>query len=176
MKQSVILTCLLFLAGTLLTSCHKSDIRYENDFDKSYHQWLRFKDATGNSYRYKVVDGSWTGFGWQTVITVTKGKVTQRYFKLTPPRDNTTVIPADKLEWTENENEINTHTQSGAAEAITLDQVYEKARTEWLIKRSNAQTYFETKNNGLISNCGYIKNGCTDDCFIGITIEYIQSL
>lgn len=37
-------------------------------------------------------------------------------------------------------------------------------------------TYFETKNNGLISTCGYVENTCADDCFIDITITRIAKL
>ena len=175
MKHSAILTSLLLMC-TLFVACKKDDINYESDFDKSHREWLSFKNSSGNSYRYKVEGGSWTGFGWYTIITVTNGNVTQREFKLTPPPGNTAVIPADKLAWTEKENELNTHTQSGAAAVMTLDQVYEKARTEWLLKREDAKVYFEAKNNGLISSCGYIKDGCADDCFIGINIAYIQTL
>jgi hypothetical protein len=79
------------------------------------------------------------------------------------------------MAWTENENEINTHREMAAA-AITLDEVYEKARTEWLIKRKDVNVYFETKNNGMISSCGYVNKGCMDDCFNGIRIAYIQPL
>ena len=162
--------------STLFIACHKSNISYENDFDKSYNEYLSFKKASGNSYRYMVIGASWTGFSWETMITVTDGKITQRYFKLTSPRGYPANIPAGALEWTENENEINTHTQSSAAESITLDQIYEKARTEWLVKRQNAKAYFEAKNNGMISSCGYANDGCVDDCFVGINISYIQSL
>jgi spore germination protein YaaH len=175
MKHSVLLACLLFMAS-FFTACHKSNLQYEDDLNKSYNAWLSFKRSSSDSYRYLVADGSWTGFGWQTVITVTKGNVTQRDYKLTPPPGNTANIPREKLEWTEKDSEINTHTDSPAAPAITLDQVYEKARTEWLLKRKDAKTYFEAKNNGMISNCGYINDNCTDDCFRGINITYIQSL
>jgi len=54
--------------------------------------------------------------------------------------------------------------------------VYEKARNNWLIKRSNTETYFEAKNNGIISSCGYVKDGCQDDCFNGITITLVEAL
>ena len=175
MKHSFFSAFLLF-ACTLFLSCHKSNLAYENDFKKSYNAWLSFKSTTGDSYRYMVTGGSWTGFGWQTVISVKEGKVTERYYKLTPPPGSTATIPAEKLEWTETDTEINTHTDSPAAEAITLDQVYEKARTVWLLKRKDATTYFEVKNNGLISSCGYTVNNCMDDCFTGIGIAYIQPL
>lgn len=168
----------LFFIGTMLTSCGVSDANYEyeNDFDKSYEAWLSFKETSGNSYRYKVPGGSWTGASWQTVITVTDGKVTQRSFKYTSEEGLSEDIPPEALEWTEDEDEINSHKHTGAAKALTLDQIYTKARIEWLTKRKNAKTYFEAENNGLISSCGYVEDNCADDCFIGINIEYIVPL
>lgn len=170
------ISAILLLAGTLFLSCHKSNLTYESNFKKSYNAWLSFKQTSDNSYRYMVTGGTWVGYGWQTIITVTEGKVTQRDYKLTPPPNSMVSIPADQLEWSEKEGELNTHNDSPAAEAITLDQVYEKARTEWLIKRKGATTFFETTNNGMISSCGYAEVNCMDDCFRGITIKYIQPL
>jgi len=173
MKRPIIFACLLVMTAFFF-SCHKSNLNYEKDFNKSYNAWLSFKETSGNSYRYSVTGGSWTGFGWQTTITVTDGKVTERHYKLAPPPGSTVTIPADKLEWTETGNEIGTH--DGSAAALTLDEVYERARTEWLVKRSGAKTYFEAKNNGMLSSCGYVKDGCVDDCFTGISISSIQAL
>ena len=175
MKHPYILAILL-LAGTLFLSCHKSNLTYESNFKKSYNAWQSFKQTSGNSYRYMVMGSTWVGYSWQTLITVMKGKVTERDYKLTPSPNSTVSIPADKLEWSEKEGELNTHDDSPAAEAITLDQVYEKARTEWLIKRKNATTILEATNNGMISSCGYAEINCVDDCFRGITIKYIQPL
>ena len=59
---------------------------------------------------------------------------------------------------------------------LTFDHIYEKARSEWLIKRENAKTYFEANNNGLISSGGYVEEGCQDDCFIGINIAFVEEL
>jgi len=164
----------LLLIGILFTSCEKSNLNYENSFESSYQEWLSFKQTSGNSYHYVVSGGSVFGPAWQTDITVTNGKVTKRHFKYTSV-DGMVNVPAEVLEWTENENEINSHTNSGAA-ALTLDQVYEKARTEWLIKRKDASVYFEAKNNGLISSCGYVPDGCMDDCFNGINISSVGLL
>ena len=175
MKHSTILSCLL-LVSTLLVSCKKSNLSHENEFENSYREWQTFKQTSGNSYRYMVTFGSWTGFGTETIITVTNGKVTQRSYQLLLPRQGVpNPIPTDEMAWTENENEINTHTSMAAA-ALTLDEIYEKARTEWLLKRKDAKVYFEAKNNGLISSCGYVNDGCQDDCFNGIVIAYIQPL
>lgn len=172
MKEKICLLTLLFI-GVMLTSCKKSDMNFENDFEKSNKEWLIFKEISNNSYSYMVTGSTWTGSAWETVITVTNGKITQRHFKFTSV-EGLVNVPQEALEWTENENEINSH--DSADEALTLDQIYDKARNEWLIKRKNAKPYFETNNNGLISSCGYVEDGCMDDCFIGIKIAHIESL
>jgi len=174
MKIKLCFFALLFIE-TLLVSCKKeSDLNYERDFEQSYNNWLNFKQISGNSYCYMVAGGSVFGPGWQTTITVTNGKVTQRHFKFTST-EGLGNLPDDVLEWTENEGEINSHSNPAAA-PLTLDQVYDKARNEWLIKRKNAKVYLEHYNGGLISSCGYVEDGCIDDCFVGINIKYIVSL
>ncbi|MEO9209465.1 MAG: hypothetical protein ABI208_00110 [Ginsengibacter sp.] len=176
MKIKLYFLSLLFVVFAF-TSCKKSDFRYQSDFEKSYNEWVKFKGTSGNSYRYQVSGVSWSGMGWQTVITVGEGKVVQRYFKLSFPVGWTGNIPDDdKVEWTENENQINSHEANSAAEAVTLEVIYEKARNNWLKKRENAKTYFEAKNKGLISFCGYVEDGCQDDCFNGISITSIEPL
>ncbi|MGY5355583.1 hypothetical protein [Wenyingzhuangia sp. IMCC45467] len=57
-----------------------------------------------------------------------------------------------------------------------MDEIYEKAKQDWLIKRKEVLVYFETDNNGLISTCGYVPKNCMDDCFLGITIKSIEAL
>lgn len=155
-------------------ACDKSDIEYGNGYEKSYKAWLNFKESSNNSYKYVVTAGTWVGASWQTTITVTNGEVTQRDFKYTH-MDETILgnLPEDYLlEWTENKSELNTHEHWPAA--VTLDEIYDIARKEWLIKRENAETYFETNNAGMISSCGYIDDNCQDDCFRGITISSIE--
>lgn len=174
MKHSAFLSALL-LMSTMFVSCKKDKLSHEGDFEKSYREWQVFKEASGGSYRYMITSGSWVGYGTETIITVTSGKITGRSYKLILPQGYPVSVPANEMAWTENENEINTHT-SMAATAVTLDQIYEKARTEWLIKRKDADVYFEAKNNGMISSCGYVNKNCADDCFIGVHIAYIQAL
>ncbi|MCI9843739.1 hypothetical protein [Flavobacterium pectinovorum] len=162
----------LVLLSSLISSCSSDDeLNYQSDFEKSKATWLGFKGFSNNSYKYVVLSGSvFLAYGWETTITVSNGKIVQRYFKYT---GNTESIPDNvPLEWTEGENEINTH-QSGAA-ALTLDEIYNKAEKEWLIKRKDVTVYFEAKNNGLISSCGYVPKGCMDDCFSGIRIKSID--
>ncbi|MDD4031977.1 MAG: hypothetical protein PHG29_06500 [Prolixibacteraceae bacterium] len=167
---------ILMIMGSLLSSCEKIDIDFENEYEKSYKNWIDFKETSGNSYKYMVTGSSWTGISWETVITVSNGIITQRDFKYTSIAGLDGNIPEEELEWTEYGSDINSHRYTSAYEALTLDVIYSKARQEWLLKRENVQTYFETKNNGLISCCGYVENGCMDDCFIGINIAYIEQL
>ena len=165
----------LVLITSLMFSCSSDDeLSYQNDFEKSQLAWLDFKKSSNDSYQYVVSDGAlFLEYNWETTITVSNGKIIQRHFKYT---GNTENIPDTiALEWTEEENEINSHKNAGgAATALTLDQIYNKAKSEWLIKRKDVTVYFETKNNGLISTCGYVPKGCMDDCFLGIRIKNIQ--
>ncbi|MEO8819763.1 MAG: hypothetical protein ABI267_07870 [Ginsengibacter sp.] len=143
--------CLFSLLCTSLafTSCKKNDFSHQSDFEKSYNEWLKFKGTSANSYRYTVSGGSWSVIGWHTIITISEGEVVKRYYKLSFPAGWTGTIPGDDTtEWTENENKINSHENTSAAEPITLDDIYQKARNNWLKKRSNSKIYFEATNNG----------------------------
>ena len=168
MKNNFCLSLLGLLLVSLMFSCDKTDIDFENDFEKSQKAWKAFKKSSGNSYKYVVNTASWIGIYTETTITVSNGKVVQRELKYTR-REH---APVDEFQWVENENEINTHKNAGA-EPLTLDEIYAKAENDWLLKRDKATTYFEAKNDGMISSCGYVNDGCQDDCFNGITISYI---
>jgi len=166
---------MLVLVGSILTSCSKSDIENDNQYEKSLKAWLSFKETSNNSYSYVVTRYSWRDNRSETAITVTNGKVTQRHFK------NTSVagmenIPEEALEWIESENDLNTHSTSFAAQPQTLDEIYDTAKTHWLLKRKGSQPTFEAKNNGMISTCGFTAEGCMDDCFDGINIKSIEAL
>lgn len=173
MKREILFFTLLLTAFAFY-SCDKSDFEYEDNYKKSYKAWLDFKEQTNNSYVYTTSDGTWVGASWETTITVEKGEIIQRYFKYT--RISEGLTPPDVLEWTESKAEINTHKDTPASEAMTLDDIYVKAKTDWLEKRKGSNASFETKNNGMISLCGYSMDGCADDCFRGISIKEIKSL
>jgi len=177
MKYKIYFITLIFITS-LISSCESDDsLSFQNDFENSQKAWLNFKESSNNSYKYVVSGGSvFTTYGWETTITVSNGVIIERDFRYTSGAEN--FIPIDQLEWTENENEINSseHENTSASLALTLDEIYEKAQQEWLIKRKDATTYFESENNGLISTSGYVKDGCQDDCFIGIKIKSIVTL
>ncbi|MCM4157931.1 hypothetical protein [Gramella sp. AN32] len=174
MKNKIYFITLLLITSLISSCSSDDDLNYQNDLENSQKAWSNFKETSNNSYKYVVSGGSvFATYGWETTVTVLNGIIIQRDFAYMGNPEN---IPEDQLEWTENENEINSHEYSGAADALTLDEIYIKAEQEWLIKRQDATTYFESENNGLISTCGYVEKGCMDDCFIGITIKSITAL
>lgn len=171
-KRLYVLTLLI---AALLSSCKKSDIEYENSFEKSHRAWLDYKKTNDNSYSYTVTGGSWTGVSWETNLLVLKGEVISRRFRYTHIDDLIKKsMPSERLEWVEIQGELNSHQATPAAEVVTLDEVYMRAKNDWLKKREGARVIFETNNKGLISSCGYIPDGCQDDCFSGITISKIE--
>lgn len=195
---------LIILIGGLF-ACNKSDIEYYNSFQQSEKAFSAFKRSSNNSYLFEVTSGSWTGFSWKTSITVANGIAIERKFSyaafsnvvkpqagwndesmrniltimnLTPEefKANNGKELGEVLQWTEAGSTVGTHINTPACQYLTLDAIYDEAKNNWLKKKDNVNTYFETNNNGMISNCGYVETGCADDCFRGINISLIQSL
>jgi hypothetical protein len=187
-------------------ACDKDDMEYETDYERSYKTWQSFKKSSNNSYQYVVSGYTWTGTFWETKLTIQNGEVTERAFHfknfdmiLMPPNGwdlssaqqvidtliahgtySAGAVTAEEflktLSWTESKQELNNNTNTPAAKVLTLDEVYNIAKNDWLRKRDNAQSSFEAKNNGIISSCGYWEDGCMDDCFRGISISSIEAL
>lgn len=192
---------LLFFTISLI-SCEKDSLEYQNEFDKSYNTWLQFSKANNNTYSYTYTTSSWTGLSTMTTIYVEKNQVIKREFKI-HSLSHDLIIPdggwtkdivikglkekgytedeikssygetiIDRLQWIETKENLGTHGNKN--ELMTLEQVYHKAKNDWVLKRDKATVYFEAKNNGLISMAGYVPANCADDCFVGIHIEKIQ--
>ncbi|MBW8688370.1 hypothetical protein [Chitinophaga rhizophila] len=160
----------LMLISTLFVAC-KKDIEFDNAFSKSEKAWNRFKSAAGNSYQYMVNTVSWSGHSTETTIVVTDGKVTGRSFLALARQDANGQLEIRSM-WREDTSDLNSHSEG--AESLTLDEIYALAKNDLLKKREDANTYFETQNSGMISLCGYVSKACTDDCFTGIRIKYIE--
>nr|WP_067062472.1 hypothetical protein [Mucilaginibacter sp. L294] len=166
---------ILMLLIISLSACKKDQV--SSDFDNSYKKLTAFKSESNNSYSY-IAYRFYTFMGdrTETKITVKNGKVTAREFTAWTNGPNSTVLIIAQT-WLENEASLNNHNQPRAAEVLTLDQVYAKAKSVWLkADKKENNVYFEVKNNGLISSAGYIPKGCQDDCFTGISIKEIISL
>ncbi len=162
----------LFVAGTTLISCKKDGLTYRSDLEKSFDTWLAFKKSSADSYSYTVRSASWTGYFTETVITVQAGEVTGRKYIAKIRKDNGAVETLGQ--WTEDRTGLNSHSDGAATR--TLNQIYDMARTQWLVRREDADTYFEAANNGIISSCGYVPKNCQDDCFTGINITAVNAL
>jgi hypothetical protein len=169
MKRLLFCITIILIA---LSACKKDGIAYGFDYGRSYLAWQDFKKANGDSYSFQVTTSSWAGYGTETTITVKQGKIVERSYvaKLYPSNGPVTILQ----EWKEDESSLGIH--AAAAILLTMDEIYAKAKDEWLVKRDNAETYFEAKNDGMISLCGYVPNGCEDDCFNGIRIKFIKGL
>ncbi|WP_035479163.1 hypothetical protein [Gelidibacter mesophilus] len=175
MRSKIYTISIFLLIGTLMSSCASDDdLSYQNDFQNSQKAWLIFKDKSEDSYTYTIAGGSWVGYSWETKITVSNGKIIQRHFNYIMT-EGLNDLSQEEMEWVETGEDIGSHENQGA-DALTLDDIYNKAENIWLIKRDHAKIYFETDTNGLIATCGYIENGCMDDCFVGIKIKSIESL
>jgi len=170
----------LYLSAIIIsisvTGCKKDNIANESEFNKSYNAWLSFKDTSHNTYLYTTTFGSWTGYGAEIKTGIVNGKVAWRDFISTQLKRNGTSQIDTIKQWHEDADHINTH-PNDVGESLTLDEVYQKAKTVWLKadKKTN-DIYFETKNSGMISSCGFVPKGCQDDCFNGITISLITSV
>lgn len=177
MKNKIFLLVTTLLCS-IVSSCSTDDgPGYQSDFENSRKAWLHFRDTSHNSYRFTISGGSvFTTYGWETTITVSDGKIVERKFSYTPGAEDS--IPGDELEWTEGQDQINSaeHQHTAAFTALTMDGLYAKAQTDWLVKRNNADPIFESANQGMISSCGYYIRDCQDDCFRGVHVKTIEKL
>ncbi len=161
---------LLFLL-TILSACKKESATSE--LIRSRAAWERFKNASGNSYSYTAVSSSAeAGSTDSTVIAVNNGTVTGRIYKRYSINGQTGQRSLMES-WVENLGTLNSH--PNGAGTLNLDNIYEKAGSVWLKADLKMNTiYFEAKNQGMISKCGYVPKDCADDCFNGITISEIS--
>jgi len=173
MKNLYLLTIALLL---FVTACKKENIAKQSEYDASYKAWISFKNSSKNSYSYTTTFGSWTGYGVTINIGVNNGKIVSRDFVSYKYHLDGTNLKDTIKQWHEDAATINTH-PNDAADALTMDGIYLKARTAWLkVDAANNDIIFEAKNNGLISDCGYIPRNCADDCFRGVSITAITAL
>ncbi|CAA9202410.1 hypothetical protein FLA105534_04076 [Flavobacterium bizetiae] len=94
MKNKIYYITLLFISSLLISCSSDDDLSYKNDFQSSQTAWLQFKESSKNSYKYAVPGGSLlSSYRWQTTITVSSGKVTNRSFKSI---GNSVNIPAEQ--------------------------------------------------------------------------------
>jgi len=164
------LTAFILLISIALSACKKDAVR--TDYDKCYTKWLEFKAVSNNSYSYIAYSSLAFGNRSETKLTIQNGKIIARDYVASRYKPGTSQTEVFKS-WAESGATLNTH--SDGYELLTLDQVYSKAKTEWLqADKKGNDIYFEAKNNGMLSSAGYVPKGCMDDCFTGINIKEIK--
>jgi len=173
MRRTLQLLLAVTIVTILFTACKKDEISNKDQYQDSYKKFTAFKTSFSNSYHYTAYSGSVFGASASTTIYVVDGKVIGRDYKEYRRSGNGSSDNVLVDGWNESENDIGSH--KNGQDALTLDQIYDKAKNVWLKadKKSN-DISFEVDANGLIASCGYVPKGCQDDCFIGITITSIN--
>lgn len=134
---------------------------------RSRTSWNAVKGGPQHHYRYSNADGSFSGARWETRIEVIDDRVTARAFMSTDPSG--TVAQA----WTEEGAAIGSHT--GAAPALTIDQVYDRCAAEVLTKDpATNRIVLEFRDDGVLGVCLYVPKNCADDCAVGYRISTLE--
>ncbi|WP_373056107.1 hypothetical protein [Zunongwangia sp. H14] len=166
------------LACIFLFACSEPDVQATNisgesgiTYKNSKSSWQGLKTAKGENYRYRIEFTSWTGYSQETEITVIKGEIEKREFHAFQQNFTDEQLVYEELEsYVETGEELGTH-EKGAA-LRTIDELYETCISELLVVNQSSNTlYFDTDENGIISECGYVPKGCVDDCFAGFKLK-----
>ena len=137
-------------------------------YDQSLIKWQELKDQNGNSYIYQTTFTSWIGMGHTTELKIENGVVTSRIFQEFARRSDGSEDIIDS--YREDSRNLGTHEKG--ADVLTIDQLYEKCATEYLVvDEENNTVFFETSRDGILTICGYVPDQCVDDCFKGIKIN-----
>lgn len=164
--------CLIVL---LYVSCKKDENL--DQLQASERVFENFKTSTQNSYRYVTNITTTIGINptyAETTITVTNGKITARTYAVYPITAHDINSRATQYSYTESTATLGTHPEGSAL--LTLDDIYTKAKNEWLaVDKSKNTITFKTDNNGMISVCGY-STSLADGPFTGINIISITAL
>jgi len=147
---------------------------YELQRQASLNAWDSLAKHYNYSYQYTVGFVSWTGYSNQTIITVNKGKVISRKFKETDPNNGVEVSAENTFVYEEDAKSLNTHEQG--AKARTISELYTNCANHVKMDTATNTVYFTTFDNQIMKTCGYVPNGCADDCFFGIELDKIKWL
>jgi hypothetical protein len=115
-------------------------------YQKSLDVWNQLKLTKYNHESYFYTQDSTENSG-ETTIAVENGKVTQRSFK-----SWLYSYGQPGKSWHESANEIGSHT--GAYDALTFDQVYEKCKNQIISQESaNTTITFSVDADGILKEC-----------------------
>lgn len=167
------LYALLFISLFTIASCSKDSSSPSNKLNDSLNSWVSFKARVSNSYTYTVMRYAKESVtNYETRITVVNGSVIARtlYYHETNVQISGNTNKVTK-QWEEDASNVGSH-QDGA-EAITLDEVYNRAKTSWLnVDAKTNEVLLETDNDGMISTAV----SRPKDCQCAMTGIYITAI
>jgi hypothetical protein len=174
MKMKNLLPGLIILA---VMSCGDednvlTDIKSKDgiNYKQSLKNWSALKVANGNSYTYSTSFASWTGYGSVTTLNIEKGIVISRTYEAYRYERGTKTITDT---YSEGVGDLGTHDRGHPL--LTIDDLYHSCAKEYLIAdRDDNTVYFETGEAGLMASCGYVPKYCQDDCFRGVSINFVE--
>lgn len=142
------------------------------NFVQSQKEWNKLKKRHKESYRYTVVEQSYTGFGSETTITVMKGEVVSREyesFRISEDDGSKEMIAS----YYEEKEDLGKNSEGWPP--VNLDEMYKDCGSDYLMVDPETHTlYFDTNEEGVISLCGNVPDLCGDDCFEGFIISNFE--
>jgi hypothetical protein len=132
--------------------------------ERSRAAWLKAKAACGGDYSYVVRFQSAFGFGHATTITVRDGKVIQRMFEQWSRPEPREPGAAPQPLWVETGKEIGSHAEAGVAQPLTLDELYDVAKT--VVETQPAAGHVRSlgiDERGLLQHCSIRDTRIADD-------------
>ncbi|MCL3782147.1 hypothetical protein EMN47_17300 [Prolixibacteraceae bacterium JC049] len=143
-----------------------------SSYSSSLENWESLKQKNGSSYVYQTSTYSWTGYSNTTEVKVLNGKVVERIF-VEYQSEGTSKKKIGSYK--EIGDQLGTN-EFGTA-PITIDELYKLCVGKYLSADRDKNTiYFEVETSGLMTLCGFVPDGCMDDCYRGIRITAFKWL
>lgn len=179
-------------------------IDHESAYKKSLKKWENFKSESNNSYTYVIETYRFFSSPPSRItLTVENGILTKRsgykmdLFAVQRPESGWTkenirealistnmdnarieeMLTADfiaNMDWEEDQNNLGKYDPKDLA--MTIDQIYQKAKDTWLVPTKDSEAIFETDNKGIISLVGIKLKPYEDVPFNGVRIVSVAAL
>ncbi|MGX1642013.1 hypothetical protein [Sphingobacterium mizutaii] len=179
-------------------------IDHESAYKKSLKKWETFKSESNNSYTYVIETYRFFSSPPSRItLTVENGILTKRsgykmdLFAVQRPESGWTkenirealistnmdnarieeMLTADfiaNMDWEEDQNNLGKYDPKDLA--MTIDQIYQKAKDTWLVPTKDSEAIFETDNKGIISLVGIKLKPYEDVPFNGVRIVSVTAL
>jgi hypothetical protein len=130
----------------------------------SLKSWESVKKQCGGNYEYIVLWSSFNGQGHRTVVKVENNEVVERsFYTFGGPVGDCGKDP-NAAQWVETAKEKNLNSHDGAAEALTVDELYERAKgvCAMELKEGHKRTLTFDKR-GVLSGCYMMDTRIADD-------------